>query len=97
MWSPPLIGRHDAEGREYPGPGSGRGALPLWRARGWDGRGFRKGCRGWGGAGGVLMEVVSVGRDPNKGSLGPALTLVVFSRPRGLALKGPTPYPGLCT
>lgn len=47
--------------------------------------------------GGVLMEVVNVGRDPNKGSLGPAPTLVVFCRPKGLALRGPTPYPGLCT
>ena len=43
------------------------------------------------------MEVVSVGCDPNKGSLGPAPTQVVFSRPWGLALKGPIPYPGLCT
>lgn len=58
MWSPPLIGRHDAEGGSIPGPEAGGAVCPLARARlGWAWLPER--LRRLGRVGGVLMEVVS--------------------------------------
>lgn len=65
MWSPPLIGRHDVEGREYPGPEVGGAVCPSAARAAGMGVGFRKAVE-VGRVGGVLMEVVSLGHDPEQ-------------------------------